>query len=131
MLPPWSLGVERLPARESVLLAGPLSAGATGGRGLGGRAAGRPPTNPGLDEGVGAGTLDAEVRAGAPVGLTGFEAECGACWRRAVEVFIVFFEGLEALSFTSTRRVLRDCNVSTDLLGSSSVGGSMPRGIPS
>jgi hypothetical protein len=42
--------------------------------------------------------------------LAGLEAEAGDWmgWRRAIEVFIVFFEGLVTLSFTSTRRALRD-----------------------
>jgi len=49
---------------------------------------------PGLDEGVGAGTLDAVACAGAlVVGLAAFGVEGGAVWRRAIEVFIVFFEG--------------------------------------
>jgi hypothetical protein len=62
-----------------------------------------------LDEGAGAGTLDAVAWAGAlVVGLPVFGAEGGAGWRRAIEVFIVFFEGLEAVSFTSTRRALRE-----------------------
>jgi hypothetical protein len=57
-------------------------------------------------EGAGAGTLDAVP---APVALTGLGGEGGVAWRRAVEVFIVFFEGLEAgLSFTSTRGTLRE-----------------------
>jgi hypothetical protein len=62
-----------------------------------------------LDDGAGAGTLDAVAPAGAPAGpvtFAGFERGDGAGWRRAIEVFIVFFEGL--LSFTSTRRALRD-----------------------
>jgi hypothetical protein len=54
---------------------------------------------PGLDEGAGAGTLDA-----VPCPLAGFSGG----WRRAVEVLIVFFEGLEAFSFTSTGRALRE-----------------------
>lgn len=81
----------------------------------------------GVDEGGGAGTLGAI----APVALTdvdrglglgpinapawvdasealGFEGEGEVGWRRAVEVFIVLFEGLEAVSFTSTRRGLRE-----------------------
>ena len=65
----------------------------------------------GLDEGAGAGTLDAVAREGAPEApgvFTGFGAEGEVGWRRAVEVFIVFFEGLEAVSFTSTRRALRE-----------------------
>jgi hypothetical protein len=67
------------------------------------------PAITGLDEGAGAGTLDAVARTGAPAGLAGFEAGDGASWRRAIEVFIgVFFEGLGALSFTSTRHALRD-----------------------
>jgi len=52
----------------------------------------------GLDDGAGAGTLDA-----VPGTLAGFSG-----WRRAVEVFIVFFEGLGTISFTSTRRALRE-----------------------
>jgi hypothetical protein len=52
----------------------------------------------GLDEGAGAGTLDA-----VPCPLAGFSVV-----RRAVEVFIVFFERLEALSFTCTGRSLRE-----------------------
>jgi hypothetical protein len=66
---------------------------------------GEAPIMTGLDEGAGAGTLDAVE---APGALAGFEGEGGVGWRRAVEVFIVFFEGLEALSFTSTRRALRE-----------------------
>jgi hypothetical protein len=63
----------------------------------------------GLDEGAGAGTLDADACAGAlGVALADFGAEGGATWRRAIEVFIVFFEGLEAVSFTSTRSALRE-----------------------
>jgi hypothetical protein len=38
----------------------------------------------------------------------GFVGEGGVGWRRAVEVFIVLFEGLEAGSFSSTRRGLRE-----------------------
>jgi hypothetical protein len=61
------------------------------------------------DEGLGAPTVaTAEpVGADAPdaLGLLG-EGEVG--WRRAVEVFIVLFGGLEALSFSSTRGGLRD-----------------------
>jgi hypothetical protein len=69
------------------------------------------PSMTGLDDGAGAGTLDAVAREGAPEApgvFTGFDAEGEVGWRRAVEVFIVFFEGLEAVSFTSTRRALRE-----------------------
>ena len=38
----------------------------------------------------------------------GFAGEGGVSWRRAVEVFIVLFEGLEAGSFSSTRGRLRE-----------------------
>lgn len=65
----------------------------------------------GVDEDAGAGTLDAVAREGAPEApgvFTGFDAEGEVGWRRAVEVFIVFFEGLGAASFTSTRPVLRE-----------------------
>jgi hypothetical protein len=62
----------------------------------------------GLDEGAGAGTLDAVAREDAPRALVGFGAEGEVGWRRAVEVFIVFFEGLGTISFTSTRRALRE-----------------------
>ena len=80
-----------------------------------------------LDEGGGAGTFDAIpaavdfgdvddvdrgladepawVDASEPRGL---EGEGGVAWRRAVEVFIVLFEGLEAVSFSSTRGGLRE-----------------------
>jgi hypothetical protein len=54
--------------------------------------------------------LDAVACAGAlVVTLAAFGIEGGAGWRRAVEVFIVvFFAGLEAVSFSSTRRALRE-----------------------
>jgi hypothetical protein len=87
-----------------------------------------------LDAGAGAGTLDAVACAGAlVVTLAAFGIEGGAGWRRAVEVFIVvFFEGLEAgPSFISTRRALRECNVSTDLWGSPGGCGRLSGEIPS
>ena len=111
-LPSCRLGALRTLAGDNE--AAPLSvtrfAGAEAGREPRGKAAERPPIICGLDDGAGAGTLDAEGPAGAPATLAGFEAEAGdwMSWRRAIEVFIVFFEGLEALSFTSTRRALRD-----------------------
>lgn len=92
-----------------------------GARGFGALAMGETPARPvttGLDEGAGAGTLDAVARVpglacgpawlGAPVPLADLGAGGGVSGRRAVEVFIVLFAGLEALSFTSTRRALRE-----------------------
>jgi hypothetical protein len=69
-----------------------------------------------LDDGSGAGTLDAMRASPAtlddalwvPPGAFGFTGADGAAWRRAVEVFMIFFRGLEAVSFTSTRCALRD-----------------------
>lgn len=47
--------------------------------------------------------------AGRPGAFAGFGIEVVGDWRRAIEVLIVFFEWLlEAGSFTSTRRVLRE-----------------------
>jgi hypothetical protein len=60
-----------------------------------------------LDDGAGAGTLDA-VDGPGPEAVLGLRVGGGAAWRRAVEVLMVFFGGLGALSFTSTRRALRE-----------------------
>ncbi len=62
------------------------------------------PITTGLVDDSGAGTLDAGPWACDPAGLAGLGEFCG---RRAIEVFIVFFERLGDVSFTSTRRSLR------------------------
>jgi hypothetical protein len=73
----------------------------------------------GLDEATGLPALF-------PSGVGG-TAWRGDAWRRLIDVFIMFFEWLEAESFTSTRGTFRICNLSTDLLGSDRREGSAPR----